>query len=113
MVNGLSRALPSGRSIKTAITIVTGSTNIFMATPAQAWEHRIKPGGQALSQNSSSNKASTGRLQRLTHSQICDFRLGRKFEKSRRAKGLVQAFAADGGALIMFFNEKACLLESK
>jgi hypothetical protein len=50
-----------------------------MATPAQAWEHRIKLGGQALSQNSSSNKANTARLQRLTHSQICEkgFRAGR------------------------------------
>src|SRR6476660_6603908 len=72
MDSGLSHAPPQKRSMRSATAIVTGSMNIFMAIQVPGWGRHIKRAGLAWSQNSFSNKGSTGRLPDEIHSQISE-----------------------------------------
>src|SRR5690349_12974978 len=74
MASAHSRALQSKRWTISATTIVTGSMNIFMGTTAQGSAPRIRLGGPAWSQNSSSNKASTERSPNPIHSRTYEVR---------------------------------------
>src|SRR5260370_31223993 len=79
--NHLSHASQARRSMRSAITIAIGSTNIFTATLARASGRCIKPAGLASLRNSSSNKATTAQLQSPIHSRIYERPIAMKIQQ--------------------------------
>src|SRR6516162_5842235 len=76
MATAPSRAHQARRSMKSAIRIVTGSTNIFMVIVGPASARRIRPVGLVWSQNSSSSKVNTARSPSPIHFRICETHAG-------------------------------------